>query len=109
MIKTNLIETKTQADGAQTVSLGIFDDAKLHQFQVSTSATPAAGILTVSIKTPGSTTFKDLPWTIDLTALSTTSVFQFTGYASQIRITPTGFDADKTYTVEICSGDKGVY
>lgn len=109
MIKTNLIENKTQADSAQTVSLGIFDGAKLHQFQVSTSATPTAGTLTVGIKTPDASTFSTLPWTIDLTALSTNSVFQFSGFASQIQITPTGFDADKTYTVVICTGDKGMY
>jgi hypothetical protein len=109
MIKISEILTKTQADGAQTVSIGNFDNAKLHQIQVSTSATPAAGTLTVAIKTPGSDSFATLPWTIDLTALATTAVFQFTGFANQIRFTPTSFDADKTYTVIICTGERSVY
>lgn len=108
MIKTNSILTATQADGAQSVSLGIYDCAKLHQLQVSTSATPSAGTLTVAVKTPGSSTFNDLPWTIDLTALATTSIFQFYGFAEEIQVTPTGFDADKTYTVYFCTGDKGI-
>lgn len=107
MIKTTSILAKTQADGAQTVSLEVFDCAKLHQLQVSTSAVPTAGILTVAVKTPGSSTYNDLPWTIDLTDLATTSVFQFEGFAESIQITPTGFDAAKTYTVYVCSGDRG--
>jgi hypothetical protein len=108
-IKSTSVLAKTQADGAQTVSLTQFDCAKLHQFQVSTSATPAAGILTVAVKTPGAATYKDLPWTIDLTALATTAVFQFYGFAESFQFTPTGFDADKTYTVYVCTGDKGIY
>lgn len=107
MIKTNQILTKTQADGAQVVSLGVFDEAKLHQLQVSVSATPAAGTLSVAIKTPGASAYATLPWTIDLTSLSTQSVFQFTGFASDIQVTPSSFDADKTYTVDICTGDRG--
>lgn len=107
MIKTNQILTATQADGAQVISLGIYDSAKLHQLQVSVSSTPIAGALTVGVKTPGSSSYAALPWTIDLTALSTNSLFQFIGFATAIQITPTGFDADKTYTVDICTGDKG--
>lgn len=107
MIRTNSILTKTQADGAQTISLDVFDCAKLHQIQVSVSATPAAGILTVGVKTPGAATYAALPWTIDLTDLATNSLFQFTGFATSIQITPTGFDGDKTYTVYVCTGDKG--
>lgn len=108
-IKTSEILTATQADGAQTVSLGPFDCAKLHQIQVTVSATPAAGTLTIGVKSPGAATYAALPWTIDLTALATQSLFQFTGFAEGIQITPTGFDADKTYTVYICTGDKGGY
>lgn len=107
MIKLNQILTATQAGGAQAVTLGRFDSAKLHQIQVTVSATPAAGILTVAIKTPGSDTYAALPWTIDLTDLATNSIFQFTGFATAIQFTPTGFDGDKTYTVDVCTGDKG--
>lgn len=109
MIKVSEILTKTQADGAQAVTLGTFDAAMLHQIQVKTSATPTAGILTVAIKTPGADDYAALTWTIDLTALATQSVFQFVGFAEAIRVTPSGFDADKTYSVTICTGDRGNY
>lgn len=109
MLKVNEILTKTQADGAQTVSLGNFDSARLHQFQVAVSSTPTAGTLTVAIRTPGASTYSTLPWTIDLTDLSTQSVFQFTGFADSIQITPTSFDADKTYSVIVCTGSRGNY
>lgn len=102
MINTDTtLSAKTQADGAQTVSLGIYEESLLHQIDVTTSATPAAGTLTVAIKTPGSSVFKSLTPTIDLT---NPALFQFWGFAEQIRITPTGFDGDKTYTVVITSG-----
>ena len=109
MIKVSELLLKTQADGAQAVTLGNFDSAKLHQIQVITSATPTAGTLTVGIKTPGASTYTDLSWSIDLTALAAQSVFQFTGFAEAVQITPTGFDADKTYSVTICTGDRGNY
>jgi hypothetical protein len=86
----------------------VFDEAKLHQIQVIVSATPAAGTLAVAIKTPGASDYATLPWTIDLTALATNSVFQFAGFATDIQFTPTGFDGDKTYSVYICTGDRGV-
>ena len=108
-IKTSSILVATQADGAQTVDLRSFDCAKLHQLQVSTSATPSAGTLTIGVKSPGAATYATLPWTIDLTALASQSLFQFTGFVESIQITPTGFDADKTYGVYICTGDKGGY
>lgn len=109
MIKVSEILTKTQADGAEAVSIGSFDSSKLHQLQVSVSATPTAGTLTVAIKTPGASDYAPLPWTIDLTALATNSVFQFSGFAESIQVTPTGFDGDKTYSVIICTGDRGLY
>ena len=108
-IKTNSLLVKTQADGAESVDLNVFDSAKLHQMQVIASAVPAAGILTVAIKTPGASAYSNLPWTIDLTSLATNSVFQFYGFVESIQFTPTGFDVDKTYSVYLCAGDKGVY
>ncbi len=101
MIYKNELLTKTQADGVQTVSLNIFDEAQLSQIHIAVSATPAAGTLTVSIRTPGAATYVDLAPTIDLTD---PSIFQFWGFADSIRLTPTGFDADKTYTATIISG-----
>ena len=107
MIKVNQILEATQADGAQAVTLGVYDSAKLHQIQVTVSATPAAGTLAVAVKTPGSDSYAALPWTIDLTDLATNSIFQFTGFATAIQFTPSSFDGDKTFTVDICTGDKG--
>jgi hypothetical protein len=98
--KTQLL-AKTQADGAQTVSLGSYDKAHLHQIHVETSAAPAAGTLAVAIKTPGASTYLTQTPTIDLTSLF---IFQFTGYAESIQFTPTAFDGDKTYTVTVISG-----
>ena len=109
MVKVSEILLATQADGAQSVSLGNFDSAKLHQLQVSTSATPAAGTLSVSIKTTGASDFATLSWSIDLTDLANQSVFQFTGLVSEIQVTPVGFDGDKTYSVVIATGDRGNY
>ena len=109
MIKVSEILLKTQADGAQAVTLGQFDSAMLHQIHVKVSATPTVGTLAVAIKTPGAADYAALAWTIDLTALATTGVFQFIGFAEAIQVTPTGFDAAKTYSVTICTGDRGNY
>lgn len=109
MIKTNQILEAAQGDGAQTITLGNFDSAMLHQIQVAVSAAPTAGTLTVAIRTPASSTYSNLPWTIDLTDLATNSVFQFTGFATHIRFTPTGFDVGKTYTIDICTGNRSNY
>jgi hypothetical protein len=95
------LSAKTQADGAQTVSLGVFDEAQLHQIHVSTSSTPAAGTLTVAIRTPGASTYITLSPTIDLTS---PALFQFWGFADSIQLTPASFDGDKTYSVVITSG-----
>jgi hypothetical protein len=107
MIISNTVSAATQADGAQEITLGVNDSAMLHQMQVSTSATPAAGTLTVAIKTPGASAYANLTWTIDLTDLASQAIFQFTGFAEGIQFTPTGFDGDKTYTVDIISGKPG--
>lgn len=103
MLYKTTLTGKTQADGAVSVSLSSYDSMMLHQIHVSTSATPAAGTLTVAIKTPGASTYVSLSPTIDLTSIS---LFQFTGYAESIRFTPTGFDGDKTYSVVVVSGNR---
>ena len=107
MIIKNTVSAATQADGAQEVTLGVYDSSLSHQMQVSTSATPAAGTLTVAIKTPGASAYANLTQTIDLTDLASQAVFQFTGFTEAIQFTPAGFDADKTYTVDIISGKPG--
>lgn len=106
MIKSSTVLNATQADGAQTIDLGTFDAAMLHQIHVEVSATPAAGTLTVSILTPGANNFVNVSNTIDLTDIK---IMQFTGYADRIRFTPASFDADKSYSVYVISGNRGGY
>lgn len=91
------IADASQADGAQTIALEQQDYCLNHQLQVEVSAIPAAGTLTVSIKTPGAAGFVDLAPVIDLT--SGNQIYTFTRFASHVRLTPTGFDAAKTYSV----------
>lgn len=102
----DVVEDKTQADGAQTVSLGVADRFLEHQIHLSVSATPTAGSLDVSIKTPGADGFVSIG-SIDMTD-STKYLMQFKGFASEVRFTPSSFDADKTYTVNVCSGGPGI-
>lgn len=101
MITTNTLSSLTQADGAQTVSLGVFDESQLHQIHISTSATPAAGTITVAVRTPGASTYISLTPTISLVS---PVLFQFYGFADSIQLTPASFDGDKTYDVVITSG-----
>lgn len=101
MIYKSTLLTKTQADGAVSVSLGAFDKAHRHQIQVETSATPAAGTLTVAVKTPGASTYTTLSPTISLVS---PTIYTITGYVSDIQFTPASFDGDKTYSVTIISG-----
>ena len=92
---------KTQADGAQTIELGARDDSFNHQLQIEISAIPAAGSLTVAVKTPGAVAFIDLAPVIDLTTGN--QLYKFTGYFSHVRLTPAAFDAEKTYSAYLVS------
>ena len=102
-IKAQNILTKGQADGAQELTLSVYDCARLHQIQVELSATPAAGTLTVSVKTPGASSYIDLEHTIDL--VNGPYLYQIYGIIEAIQFTPTGLDGDKTYSVYVVSGD----
>lgn len=103
-LKSLTVLLKTQAQGAQEFSsLGVFDSARLHQLAVITSAVPAAGVLQVAIKPVDSTTYITLPDTVPLT--SAPVIYQWYGFASQIQVTPVGFDADKTYSVYLTVGN----
>lgn len=95
------VTDKAQADGAQSISLGADDRFRQHQIQVEVSATPSAGSLAVAVKTPGASAFQEIG-AIDLTA--TLKPMQFSGLAAEIQLTPSGFDADKTYSVYVASG-----
>ena len=98
------ITDKSQADGPQTITLGANDKFRQHQLQVELSATPTGGTLDVAIKTPGASQFFTLTSKqIDLT--STSLLITFGPYfASEIRLTPTSLDADKTYSAFLVSG-----
>ena len=99
------ITGKTQADGAQIISLGSNDRFREHQLQIEVSAQPAAGSLAVAVKTPGANVFSHID-SIDLTAITATNgkIWQPKFFACEIKFTPTGFDADKTYSVIVASG-----
>ena len=100
--KQSCIEDKGQADGVQTITLGVYDVARLHQIQVELSATPAAGTLTVGVKTPGASEYVDLTHTIDL--VNGPYLYQVYGFVEALRFTPASFDAGKTYSVYVQSG-----
>lgn len=99
------LEDKEQADGVQTLAVGgnCYDSARLHQIQVELSATPAAGVLTIGFKTPGASGYVTLTHQIDL--VNGPYLYQIYGFIESLQFTPVGFDADKTYSVFILSGD----
>jgi len=97
------VTDKSQADGAQTITLEGADRFRKHQIQIVPSATPSAGTLAVAIKTPGASAFVTLPDSIDMTDTDQ-HVMQFDGWAAEIRFTPSSFDAAKTYSVYLVSG-----
>ena len=85
---------KTQADGAQTLDLSGYELGSTHQVQIDVSATPAAGTMDVSIRTPGATDYESLG-TIDL--VNGPLVVRFVANVDSIKLTPASFDAAKTY------------
>jgi hypothetical protein len=104
-IKTQSLTEIEQSDGAQTFSLGVFDGRAYHQLQVAVSETPSAGTLTISIKSPGSAGFVDLSGTVDLTDSSTYLISFGPIFAESIKVTPTSFDVDKTFSLYLTSGE----
>ena len=66
------------------------------------SSLPTAGTLTVGLKTPEAEDYVDLTHTIDM--VNGPYLYQFSGFASNIRVTPTAFTAVNTYTIDIVSG-----
>jgi len=94
---------KTQADG--TFSIDTRETSKFKsqrvlnkwQVHVEISATPSAGSLTLAVKSQGATAYQDLSGTIDL--VNGPYIKTFEVVADSIQVTPSGFDADKTYSV----------
>jgi len=103
-ILSSTLTGKTQADGAQEIELGAYDSARLIQLQIAVSATPAAGTLAISIKSPGASAYVDLSHTIDL--VNGPYLYQIVAFAAAVKITPASFDADKTYDVYLVAGDR---
>ena len=66
------------------------------------SSAPSAGTLTVGVKTPEAEDFVDLTHTIDM--VNGPYLYQFSGFASDIRVTPASFTAQNAYTIDIVSG-----
>lgn len=91
----------TQAMGAYTQV--VQKQAGFYQIYISTSATASAGTLAIEYSCPESDFFVPLldsegnAITIDMTAPQ--PVVAEDVYIEKIRVTPTGFDADKTYNL----------
>lgn len=94
---------KKQSDGAFSVALGKMDLFTRHQIQVEVSATPTAGTLAVAVRSPGATDYVTVSESIDMTSTDLIKIITGFAFVSDIRFTPSGFDADKTYNVIINS------
>lgn len=97
---------RKQSDGAFTVLLGACDRFCRHQIQVEVSAPPAGGTLAVAVRSPGAAGFATLDGGFDLTGSDLLKTFG-PCFAAEIRFTPEGFDAEKTYDVIVTSGADG--
>lgn len=102
-VAPTIVSGKTQANGAFTSApyAAGFVPPLSTAIGVETSATPTAGTLLVEYRMNGMTTYK----TADVINLVSPVDILLTGYAFDFRFTPTGFDADKTYTVVIAGKD----
>lgn len=99
----------TQAGGAQTLTLSA-GDQNFYQIYITTSAAPTAGTLALSVAYPDSNTFvalKDADGNaISITMNDPQAVVVEYAVISKLRVTPTSFDADKTYSVFVLSDRK---
>jgi hypothetical protein len=98
---------KTLADGAQVLGNRGYEYLPHHQIQVEVSAQPAAGTLAVEYKTPGATEYVAASGSpIDLTALNKAAAWRLDNvFIEAFRFTPSGLDADKTYSVIVVSNE----
>ena len=109
MIKNHSLKVtgKTQADGAVALGNKGFEFLPHHQIQIEVSAQPSAGTLKVEYKTPSATEYVEAVGSpVDMTALNKAACFRLDNlYSEAFRVTPTSFDADKTYNVIIQSNE----
>ncbi len=104
------LHTDVIADLTQAAGEGIFDlssghdDCNLHQIQVNPSAVPAAGTLTLLVRSPGTPVgvFAAVEGDIDLTGANL--IKAFVGYALEIKAVLTGLDGDKNVDIYLTSG-----
>lgn len=92
---------QTQAGGAVIVDLTQSRFYREHQIQIDPSNDPDAGTMEVFIRTPGAMLFVSIG-TMDLTD-SSERVMQFTGFCDAVKLEPSGFDPEKTYTAVVYS------
>lgn len=104
---TGKFTAKAQADGAQVIGMGGYAYLPHHQIQVEVSAQPTVGSLAVEYKTPGATEYVTAQGSpIDLTALNKATALRLDNvYVESLRFTPTGLDADKTFSVFVTSNE----
>ena len=98
---------KAEADGAQILGSKGFEYLPHHQIQIEVSAQPSAGTLKLEYRTPGATEYVEPSGSpVTLSALNKAACFRLDNlYFDSFRVTPTGFDADKTYNVIIQSNE----
>ena len=92
---------KTQADGAQTITVPdgrFFED---WQVTLALSSTPSSGAMTVSYREliDGAAVWTDLPTTIDM--VSGPLGVRFTALTDAIKLSPASYDATKTYGAHV--------
>ena len=98
------VSAKTQPDGTSGGGWWQWRHSVQAAVTLTADGTPAvatAGTLSVRGKVPGGATFQELG-TINLPA---PNPVLFEGYYSEIQAVSTGFDADKTWTLNVVSGD----
>jgi hypothetical protein len=98
MQRTFRLTGKSQADGAQTIDLTGYERAKIKQVQIDVATPPAAGTMDVSIRTPGASGYVSLG---SINIVSGPLAVMFDGYCDSIRLTPSSFDAAKTYNAAV--------
>jgi len=102
-LHTQSVTGKTQANGAFAFAMPThLQCLRHHQLQLEVSATPTGGSLAVAVKSVGASGYATFSSGLNMTAAP--PIYEFTGYVESIRITPSGFDADKTYSLILNSG-----
>jgi hypothetical protein len=98
MQRTFRLTGKSQADGAQTIDLTGYERAKIKQVQIDVATPPTAGTMDVSIRTPGASGYVSLG---SINLVTGPLAVMFDGYCDSIRLTPSSFDAAKTYNAAV--------